>query len=91
MARLIQPFRIERIVGQMNEEQLKAYQNEYHEITEHFMEFHNYLVYNNIFLSSDLYAEFRVVDKLFHTNLVKSRIAKEGLSSSELTFEVLNS
>lgn len=88
LERLIQPFRIEREFSQMNEEQLKEWQNEYNEISEHFREFHNYLHYNSIFLSPDLYAEFKEVDELFKAALKKSRIAKQGLNAREFTLEV---
>lgn len=88
LARLIQPFRIERELSQMNEEQFKEWQNEYNEISEHFMEFHNYLLYNSIFLSPDLYAEFKAADEIFNAALVKSRIAKQGLNAREFTLEV---
>ncbi|HBB96593.1 MAG TPA: hypothetical protein DC054_14510 [Blastocatellia bacterium] len=88
LARLIQPSRIEREFSQMNEEQLKEWQREYDEIGKYFMEFHNYFLYNSIFLSPDLYAEFRAIDELFNTSLMKSRIAKQGLNASEFTLEV---
>ncbi|MDT4896398.1 MAG: hypothetical protein QOH25_1475 [Acidobacteriota bacterium] len=88
LARLIQPFRIEREFSQMNEGQFKEWQDEYNEISEHFMGFHNYLLYNSIFLSPDLYVEFKEVDKIFNEALDKSRIAKQGLNSSEFTLEV---
>ena len=64
LARLIQPSRIERDFSQMNEEQFKEWQREYDEIGKYFMEFHNYFLYNSIFLSSDLYAEFKAIDEL---------------------------
>jgi hypothetical protein len=88
LARLIQPFRIDREITQMNEEQYKEYRREYEEISNHFMDFHNYLLNNNIFLSPDLYAQFKAVDELFHNALIKSNIAKQGLSRSEFTMEV---
>jgi hypothetical protein len=88
LARLIQPFRIEREVSQMSEEQFGEWQREHDEITKHFIEFHNYLLYNSIFLSPDLYAEFRSADDLFNTALVKSQIAKQGLNATEFTLEV---
>jgi len=72
----------------MNEEQFKEWQREYDEIGKYFMEFHNYFLYNSIFLSSDLYAEFKAIDELFNTSLIKSRIAKQGLNASEFTLEV---
>ena len=72
----------------MNETQLKEWQDEYNEISKYFMEFHNYFLSNSIFLSPDLYVEFQAIDELFKTALVKSRIAKQGLNSAELTLEV---
>lgn len=88
LARLIQPFRIEREISQMNEEQFKVYQREYDEISNYVMDFHNYLLNNSIFLSPDLYAQFKAVDELFHSALIKSDIAKQGLARSELTIEI---
>jgi hypothetical protein len=88
LARLVQPFRIEREVTQMNEQQLKEHQQEYEEIDKHFMAFHNYLLNNSIFLSPDLYAQFKTVDDLFHNALVKSKIAKHVIARSDLTLEV---
>lgn len=88
LARLIEPARIEREFSQMNEEQLQAWQHEHDEIGKYFMEFHNYFIYNSIFLSSDLCAEFKAVDELFNTSLIKSRIAKQGLNASEFTLEI---
>lgn len=88
LARLIQPSRIEREFSQMNEEQLKEWQREYEEIGKYFMEFHNYFLYNSVFLSPDLCAEFKAIDELFNTSLVKSRLAKQGLNANEFTLEV---
>jgi hypothetical protein len=88
LARLIEPSRIEREFSQMNEQQLKEWQHEYDEIGRYFMEFHNYFLYNSIFLSPDLYAEFEAIDELFNTSLIKSRIAKQGLNASEFTLEI---
>jgi hypothetical protein len=88
LARLIQPARIEREFSQMNEEQLQAWQLEHDEIGKYFMEFHNYFIYNSIFLSSDLYAEFKAIDELFNTSFIKSGIAKQGLNTSEFTLEI---
>lgn len=88
LARLIQPSRIEREFSQMNEEQLIEWQREYDEIGKHFMEFHNYFLYNSIFLSPDLCAEFKAIDELFNTSLIKSRIVKQGLNASEFTLEI---
>lgn len=88
LARLIQPMRIEREFSQMNEEQLKEWQGEYEEIGKSFMEFHNYFLNNSIFLSPDLFAEFKAIDELFSTSLVKSRIAKQGLNANEFTLEI---
>lgn len=88
LARLIQPSRIERDFSQMNEAQLKGWQDEYDEISGHLKEFHDYLLYNSIFLSPDLYVEFQAIDELFRTALVKSRAAKQGLKSAELTLDV---
>jgi hypothetical protein len=88
LARLIQPTRIEREFSQMNEEQLKEWQREHEEIGKSFMKFHNYFLNNSIFLSPDLFAEFKAIDELFNTSLIKSRIAKQGLNASEFTLEI---
>jgi hypothetical protein len=88
LARLIQPTRIEREFSQMSEEQLKEWQREYEEIGKSFMKFHNYFLNNSIFLGPDLFAEFKAIDELFNTSLVKSRIAKQGLNASEFTLEI---
>ena len=86
--RLIQPYRIEREFSQMDEEQFKEWQSEYNDISKYFMEFHNYLLHNSIFISPDLYSEFQAIDDLFKIALAKSRIAKQGLNSKEFTLEV---
>lgn len=88
LARLIQPLRIEREMSQMNEQQFKEYQEEIEEISKNFMDFHNYLLNNSIFLSPDLYVQFKALDELFHNALFKSKIAKQGLAREEFTMEV---
>lgn len=88
LARLIQPSRIDREISQMSEQQFTEYQQEFEEISKNFMDFHNYLLNNSIFLSPDLYAQFKVADELFHESLVRSDIAKQGLAREQLTMEV---
>jgi hypothetical protein len=90
LARLVQPFRIEREISQMDERQLAEYQQEYEEISTAFMAFHNYLLNNSIFLSPDLYPQFKAVDDLFHRALVKSSIAIHGLARGEFTLEIFD-
>lgn len=44
-------------------------------------EFHNYLLYNKIFLSSDLFLKFSEIDRLLSSALLDSRLATESEDS----------
>ena len=51
---------------------------ELNEARKRLSEFHNYLLYNRIFLSPDLYAEFRAMDELLIGALHDSEVGKES-------------
>lgn len=48
-------------------------------------EFHNYLLYNKIFLSPDLYAQFRAMDELLMGALNDSEVGKESRDHKLIT------
>lgn len=87
LSQLINPFRNHREFSQMDEQQLKEFQQEYEIVSKSFADFHNYLLHNSIFLSPDIHKEFAIVDKIFNETLAKSRIARQGLKREQLTLE----
>jgi hypothetical protein len=49
-----------------------------HEAKKYVVEFHNYLLYNRIFLSPDLYTQFKAMDELLTGALHDSEVGKES-------------